>query len=432
MNIIYYGLSKAYVEQARDWLAQVNQYPTFTHAGNTIMALTLKSALKKPDVVLALLTESEYDKAVLNNTNKFKNVKLDKVFVVNTLEDLKGKLEELFGVKLGVEEEVQEEPVVEDTVQEEVQTKVQEEVQQVVVEEDFDTGVLKEEKEVEQVVEIPKKEVRGISKLAINELKEEIAVLKREKEELELKLATGDGVNVTKYEEKIENLELLIREKDREITKLQDDIKDLKQSIEELETSIVAKDKEIRDVKLGIFKKEMVKVPDDIEFYVAASGVSLMHAYEYLLTENEEGLIVDLSRESFVDVFVKLNSPIRPDKWLVDGINIRAAFTAYDLKSTYDVSPELRLITAPSYTLPLGIYRDVKWEVRFKEALKLGMPVMFFLGDISQEGVIDFANRLEGVEINVLRRENKLDLRAYNKAKKYLANVSEVLMRGDS
>ena len=228
------------------------------------------------------------------------------------------------------------------------------------------------------------------------------------------------------------NLELLIREKDREITKLQDDIKDLKQSIEELETSIVAKDKEIRDVKLGIFKKEMVKVPDDIEFYVAASGVSLMHAYEYLLTENEEGLIVDLSRESFVDVFVKLNSPIRPDKWLVDGINIRAAFTAYDLKSTYDVSPELRLITAPSYTLPLGIYRDVKWEVRFKEALKLGMPVMFFLGDISQEGVIDFANRLEGVEINVLRRENKLDLRAYNKAKKYLANASEVLMRGDS
>ena len=428
MNIIYYGLSKAYVEQARDWLAQVNQYPTFTHAGNTIMALTLKSALKKPDVVLALLTESEYDKAVLNNTNKFKNVKLDKVFVVNTLEDLKGKLEELFGVKLGVEE-VQEDPVVEEaTVQEEVQDEAS-------VEEDFDTGVLKDEKEVEEVervVEVPKKEVRGISKLAINELKEEIASLKREKEELELKLATGDGVNVTKYEEKIENLELVIREKDREITKLHDDINDLRQSVEELETSILAKDKEIRDVKLGIFKKEMVKVPDDVEFYVAASGVSLMHAYEYLLTENEEGLIVDLSRESFVDVFVKLNSPIRPDKWLVDGINIRAAFTAYDLKSTYDVSPELRLITAPSYTLPLGIYRDVNWEVRFKEALKLGMPVMFFLGDISQEGVIDFANRLEGVEINVLRRENKLDLRAYNKAKKYLANVSEVLMRGDS
>ena len=428
MNIIYYGLSKAYVEQARDWLAQVNQYPTFTHAGNTIMALTLKSALKKPDVVLALLTESEYDKAVLNNTNKFKNVKLDKVFVVNTLEDLKGKLEELFGVKLGVEE-VQEDPVVEEAaVQEEVQDEAS-------VEEDFDTGVLKDEKEVEEVervVEIPKKEVRGISKLAINELKEEIASLKREKEELELKLVTGDGVNVTKYEEKIENLELLIREKDREITKLHDDINDLKQSVEELETSILAKDKEIRDVKLGIFKKEMVKVPDDVEFYVAASGVSLMHAYEYLLTENEEGLIVDLSRESFVDVFVKLNSPIRPDKWLVDGINIRAAFTAYDLKSTYDVSPELRLITAPSYTLPLGIYRDVNWEVRFKEALKLGMPVMFFLGDISQEGVIDFANRLEGVEINVLRRENKLDLRAYNKAKKYLANASEVLMRGDS
>lgn len=428
MNIIYYGLSKAYVEQARDWLAQVNQYPTFTHAGNTIMALTLKSALKKPDVVLALLTESEYDKAVLNNTNKFKNVKLDKVFVVNTLEDLKGKLEELFGVKLGVEE-VQEDPVVEEaTVQEEVQDEAS-------VEEDFDTGVLKDEKEVEEVervVEVPKKEVRGISKLAINELKEEIASLKREKEELELKLATGDGVNVTKYEEKIENLELVIREKDREITKLHDDINDLRQSVEELETSILAKDKEIRDVKLGIFKKEMVKVPDDVEFYVAASGVSLMHAYEYLLTENEEGLIVDLSRESFVDVFVKLNSPIRPDKWLVDGINIRAAFTAYDLKSTYDVSPELRLITAPSYTLPLGIYRDVNWEVRFKEALKLGMPVMFFLGDVSQEGVIDFANRLEGVEINVLRRENKLDLRAYNKAKKYLANASEVLMRGDS
>ena len=429
MNIIYYGLSKAYVEQARDWLAQVNQYPTFTHAGNTIMALTLKSALKKPDVVLALLTESEYDKAVLNNTNKFKNVKLDKVFVVNTLEDLKGKLEELFGVKLGVEEEVQEDPVVEEAA---VQEVVQDEAS---VEEDFDTGVLKDEKEVEEVervVEVPKKEVRGISKLAINELKEEIASLKREKEELELKLATGDGVNVTKYEEKIENLELVIREKDREITKLHDDITDLRQSVEELETSILAKDKEIRDVKLGIFKKEMVKVPDDIEFYVAASGVSLMHAYEYLLTENEEGLIVDLSRESFVDVFVKLNSPIRPDKWLVDGINIRAAFTAYDLKSTYDVSPELRLITAPSYTLPLGIYRDVNWEVRFKEALKLGMPVMFFLGDISQEGVIDFATRLEGVEINVLRRENKLDLRAYNKAKKYLANASEVLMRGDS
>lgn len=429
MNIIYYGLSKAYVEQARDWLAQVNQYPTFTHAGNTIMALTLKSALKKPDVVLALLTESEYDKAVLNNTNKFKNVKLDKVFVVNTLEDLKGKLEELFGVKLGVEEEVQEDPVVEEAA---VQEVVQDEAS---VEEDFDTGVLKDEKEVEEVervIEVPKKEVRGISKLAINELKEEIASLKREKEELELKLATGDGVNVTKYEEKIENLELVIREKDREITKLHDDITDLRQSVEELETSILAKDKEIRDVKLGIFKKEMVKVPDDIEFYVAASGVSLMHAYEYLLTENEEGLIVDLSRESFVDVFVKLNSPIRPDKWLVDGINIRAAFTAYDLKSTYDVSPELRLITAPSYTLPLGIYRDVNWEVRFKEALKLGMPVMFFLGDISQEGVIDFATRLEGVEINVLRRENKLDLRAYNKAKKYLANASEVLMRGDS
>lgn len=427
MNIIYYGLSKAYVEEAREWLARVNQYPTFTHAGNTIMALTLKSSLKKPDVVLALLTESEYDKVILNSTNKFKNVKLDKVFVVKTLEDLRFKLEEEFGVPLGVEEVQEKVEVREDVVSEE---KVEEKPVEVVVEDEkvkdeYDTDVIKVKEE-----KVPKKPTSGISKLAITELKEEIAILKREKEELELKLATG-GTDVSAYEEKIDELELKSREQEKLIRKQQEDLQTFKESVTELERDLVLKDKELRDVRRGVIKKDMIKVPGNIEFYVSASGVSLMHAYEYLLTENQEGLIVDLSRESFVDVFVKLKSPVRPDKWLVDDINMRAAFTAFDLKLTYDVSPELRLITAPAYALPLGIYDDVKWEEKLVETTKLGIPVMFFLGDVTQEGVIEFANRLEDTPINVLRRDNKLDLRAYNKANKYLESASEVLMRGE-
>ena len=102
MEIVYYGLNKAYVEQAQDWLGAVNQHPTFNHAGSEAMVITLKALLKKATVVMVLLTESEYDKAVVNNTNKFKNVKLDKIYVVKSLDDLKSKIEELSGVKLGV------------------------------------------------------------------------------------------------------------------------------------------------------------------------------------------------------------------------------------------------------------------------------------------------------------------------------------------
>ena len=413
MEIVYYGLNKAYVEQAQDWLGAVNQHPTFNHAGSEAMVITLKALLKKATVVMVLLTESEYDKAVVNNTNKFKNVKLDKIYVVRSLDDLKSKLEELFGVKLGVLEEPEPEVVVVDEplpVAPEIEEPVVENVEQV-VEEKVDTT-----------------KVRGVSKLAIAQLKEEITVLKREKEELEKKLLSGgtgsSEVDLVRLNEQVKELKRVIQVKD-------EDIKGLRQSISELDADLVLKDKEIRDVKRGIFKKEVIRVPDNIEFYVAASGVSLMHAYEYLLLENDEGLIVDLSRESFVDVFVKLKSPVRPDKWLAVGINIRAAFTAFDVKDSYEVSKELRLITAPAYALPLSLYRDIDWGVRFKEASKLGIPVMFFLGDITQEGVIDFANRLEGIEINVLRRDNKLDLRAYNKAHKYINRVNEVVMRGD-
>lgn len=414
MEIVYYGLNKAYVEQAQDWLGAVNQHPTFNHAGSEAMVITLKALLKKATVVMVLLTESEYDKAVVNNTNKFKNVKLDKIYVVKSLDDLKLKLEELFGVKLGVLEEPEPEVVVVDEplpVTPEIEERVVENVEQV-VEEKVDTT-----------------KVRGVSKLAIAQLKEEITVLKREKEELERKLL--DGVS-TANDGELERLKEQVKELKRVIQVKDEDIKGLRQSISELDADLVLKDKEIRDVKRGIFKKEGIRVPDNVEFYVAASGVSLMHAYEYLLLENDEGLLVDLSRESFVDVFVKLKSPVRPDKWLADGINIRAAFTAFDVKDSYDVSKELRLITAPAYALPLALYREIDWGVRFKEASKLGIPVMFFLGDITQEGVIDFANRLEGVEINVLRRENKLDLRAYNKANKYINRVNEVIMRGES
>lgn len=414
MEIVYYGLNKAYVEQAQDWLGAVNQHPTFNHAGSEAMVITLKALLKKATVVMVLLTESEYDKAVVNNTNKFKNVKLDKIYVVKSLDDLKSKLEELFGVKLGVLEEPELEVVVVDepvAVVSEKEEPVMESVEQ----------------EIEEKVDTTK--VRGVSKLAIAQLKEEIVVLKREKEELERKLL--DGVS-TANDGELERLKEQVKELKRVIQVKDEDIKGLRQSISELDADLVLKDKEIRDVKRGIFKKEGIRVPDNIEFYVAASGVSLMHAYEYLLLENDEGLLVDLSRESFVDVFVKLKSPVRPDKWLADGINIRAAFTAFDVKDSYDVSKELRLITAPAYALPLALYREIDWVVRFKEASKLGIPVMFFLGDITQEGVIDFANRLEGVEINVLRRENKLDLRAYNKANKYINRVNEVIMRGDS
>lgn len=415
MEIVYYGLNKAYVEQAQDWLGAVNQHPTFNHAGSEAMVITLKALLKKATVVMVLLTESEYDKAVVNNTNKFKNVKLDKIYVVKSLDDLKSKLEELFGVKLGVLEEPEPEPEV--VVMDEP-LPVAPEIEEPVVE------------SVEQVVEekVDTTKVRGVSKLAIAQLKEEITVLKREKEELEKKLLSGgtgtSEADLVRLNEQVKELKRVIQVKD-------EDIKGLRQSISELDADLVLKDKEIRDVKRGIFKKEVIRVPDNIEFYVAASGVSLMHAYEYLLLENDEGLIVDLSRESFVDVFVKLKSPVRPDKWLADGINIRAAFTAFDVKDSYEVSKELRLITAPAYALPLSLYRDIDWGVRFKEASKLGIPVMFFLGDITQEGVIDFANRLEGIEINVLRRDNKLDLRAYNKAHKYINRVNEVVMRGD-
>lgn len=414
MEIVYYGLNKAYVEQAQDWLGAVNQHPTFNHAGSEAMVITLKALLKKATVVMVLLTESEYDKAVVNNTNKFKNVKLDKIYVVKSLDDLKLKLEELFGVKLGVLEEPEPEVVVVDepvAVVSEIEEPAMESVEQV-VEEKVDTT-----------------KVRGVSKLAIAQLKEEIVVLKREKEELERKLL--DGVS-TANDGELERLKEQVKELKRVIQVKDEDIKGLRQSISELDADLVLKDKEIRDVKRGIFKKEGIRVPDNVEFYVAASGVSLMHAYEYLLLENDEGLLVDLSRESFVDVFVKLKSPVRPDKWLADGINIRAAFTAFDVKDSYNVSKELRLITAPAYALPLALYREIDWGVRFKEASKLGIPVMFFLGDITQEGVIDFANRLEGVEINVLRRENKLDLRAYNKANKYINRVNEVIMRGES
>ena len=414
MEIVYYGLNKAYVEQAQDWLGAVNQHPTFNHAGSEAMVITLKALLKKATVVMVLLTESEYDKAVVNNTNKFKNVKLDKIYVVKSLDDLKSKLEELFGVKLGVLEEPELEVVVVDepvAVVSEKEEPVMESVEQ----------------EIEEKVDTTK--VRGVSKLAIAQLKEEIVVLKREKDELERKLL--DGVS-TANDGELERLKEQVKELKRVIQVKDEDIKGLRQSISELDADLVLKDKEIRDVKRGIFKKEGIRVPDNIEFYVAASGVSLMHAYEYLLLENDEGLLVDLSRESFVDVFVKLKSPVRPDKWLADGINIRAAFTAFDVKVSYDVSKELRLITAPAYALPLALYREIDWGVRFKEASKLGIPVMFFLGDITQEGVIDFANRLEGIEINVLRRDNKLDLRAYNKANKYINRVNEVIMRGES
>lgn len=415
MEIAYYGVNKAYIEQAQDWLAAVDQYPTFNHAGSKVMALTVKSLLKKATVVLLLLSKNEYDLVMANNANSFRNVKLDKIFVVENLDGLKSKLEELFGVKLGVVEEVKEQPVVEKVVDVVVDKPV--EVSQSV--------------EKSNKIEDVEPKVSGVSKLAIAELKEEIKALKLERENLEKQLLVGGSVvDTTNTDEELDKLNKQVVELRRQLQVKDGDIANLRESLEDLERDIVLKDKEIRDIKSGVVKKDMIKVPDNVEFYVSASGISLMHAYEYLLTENDEGLIIDLSRESFMDVFVKLNSPIRPDKWLVDGMNIRATCTSYGVKEAYKVSKELTLMTAPAYTLPLSIYDDIDWGLRLKELRKFEFPIMFFLGDISQAGVIEFISRLEGIEVNVLRRDNKLDLRAFNKAKKYIGSVNELVMRG--
>ncbi len=54
MEIVYYGLNKAYVEQAQDWLGAVNQHPTFNHAGSEAMVITLKEQGITPENALAL------------------------------------------------------------------------------------------------------------------------------------------------------------------------------------------------------------------------------------------------------------------------------------------------------------------------------------------------------------------------------------------
>ena len=465
----YYGFDMAAIKDVESLLNSAGQDVVFKHAGSMVSAISVRMTAKKPTVMGIILNESEYA-SIESKYIDFEDKIKTKVKVLHSFDELKAYMEDELEVPLDAptEDEVPSEPVLNDFGEGTVKTVTPSSQQnqnsndfQTSEAEDQESSVLNayqgekklvlgeksfftrtfdsntvetitpssvpteepEELEPESVsfAEQPKEpftlnaeKPHKVESMFDDDLDAELEDLKRQNDELTHKLESA--------KQELARLEK-VRSDFNESVQVSEDLRD---RISQLTTDKFDLEQQLREAQSGRLELPAIDVPSNVNFYVSASSLSLVKAYDYLLREKPTTTLIDLSRESYLDMLVQLNHPNRVTKWLLEGINIRTLNSSY---SQREIQPAtgLNIVSSPNALIPEDAFKRADWDSILKQLQETYSEYNIFLGVATHQGVPEMLDRLNS-PVRVLRQNNPADKRSFNLISLSHDNIEEVVI----
>lgn len=465
----YYGFDMAAIKDVESLLNSAGQDVVFKHAGSMVSAISVRMTAKKPTVMGIILNESEYA-SIESKYIDFEDKIKTKVKVLHSFDELKAYMEDELEVPLDAptEDEVPSEPVLNDfgagTVKtvappnpqnqssNDFQTSEAEDQESPVLnsykgEKKFvlgktsvlldtvDSNIVEtitpssvpteelEEPKAESVsfADQPKEPItlnaekpHKVESMFDDDLDAELEDLKRQNDELTHKLESA--------KQELARLEK-VRSDFNESVQVSEDLRD---RISQLTTEKFNLEQQLREAQSGRLELPAIDVPSNVNFYVSASSLSLVKAYDYLLREKPTTTLIDLSRESYLDMLVQLNHPNRVTKWLLEGINIRTLNSSY---SQREIQPAtgLNIVSSPNALIPEDAFKRADWDSILKQLQETYSEYNIFLGVATHQGVPEMLDRLNS-PVKVLRQNNPADKRSFNLISLSHDNIEEVVI----
>ena len=465
----YYGFDMAAIKDVESLLNSAGQDVVFKHAGSMVSAISVRMTAKKPTVMGIILNESEYA-SIESKYIDFEDKIKTKVKVLHSFDELKAYMEDELEVPLDAptEEEVSSEPVLNDFGAGKVET-VTPSSQQKQTSNDFQTSeaeaqdisisnayqgekklvlgeksfftrtfdsntvetVIPSSAPIEEPEELEAQSVsfadqpkepftlnaekpHKVESMFDDDLDAELEDLKRQNDELTHKLESA--------KQELARLEK-VRSDFNESVQVSEDLRD---RISQLTTDKFDLEQQLREAQSGRLELPAIDVPSNVNFYVSASSLSLVKAYDYLLREKPTTTLIDLSRESYLDMLVQLNHPNRVTKWLLEGINIRTLNSSY---SQREIQPAtgLNIVSSPNALIPEDAFKRADWDSILKQLQETYSEYNIFLGVATHQGVPEMLDRLNS-SVKVLRQNNPADKRSFNLISLSHDNIEEVVI----
>lgn len=465
----YYGFDMAAIKDVESLLNSAGQDVVFKHAGSMVSAISVRMTAKKPTVMGIILNESEYA-SIESKYIDFEDKIKTKVKVLHSFDELKAYMEDELEVPLDAptEDEVPSEPVLNDfgagtvktvtptsqqnqtsnvfqTSESEIQESsvpnaFQDERALVLGEKSFFARTTNsntvetiipssvpteepEELEPESVsfADQPKEpftlnveKTHKVESMFDDDLDAELDDLKRQNDELTHKLEAAK-----------QDLAQLEKVKDdfNESVQVSEDLRD---RISQLTTDKFDLEQQLREAQSGRLELPAIDVPANVNFYVSASSLSLVKAYDYLLREKPTTTLIDLSRESYLDMLVQLNHPNRVTKWLLEGINIRTLNSSYAQREIQPATG-LNIVSSPNALIPEDAFKRADWGSILNQLQETYSEYNIFLGVATHQGVPEMLDRLNS-PVKVLRQNNPADKRSFNLISLSHDNIEEVVI----
>lgn len=466
----YYGFDMAAIKDVESLLSSAGQDVVFKHAGSMVSAISVRMTAKKPTVMGIILNESEYA-SIESKYIDFEDKIKTKVKVLHSFDELKDYMEDELEVSLDAptEDEVSSEPVLNDfgagtvktvtptsqqnkslndfqTIEAEDQESptlnaYQGEKKLVLGEKSFFTRTFdsntvetitpssvpveepeaQHEAETVSFAEQPKvpftlnaEKPHKVESMFDDDLDAELEDLKRQNDELTHKLESAK-----------QDLARLEKVKDdfNESVQVSEDLRD---RISQLTTDKFDLEQQLREAQSGRLELPAIDVPANVNFYVSASSLSLVKAYDYLLREKPTTTLIDLSRESYLDMLVQLNHPNRVTKWLLEGINIRTLNSSYAQREIQPATG-LNIVSSPNALIPEDAFKRADWDSILNQLQETYSEYNIFLGVATHQGVPEMLDRLTS-PVKVLRQNNPADKRSFNLISLSHDNIEEVVI----
>ena len=466
----YYGFDMAAIKDVESLLNSAGQDVVFKHAGSMVSAISVRMTAKKPTVMGIILNESEYA-SIESKYIDFEDKIKTKVKVLHSFDELKAYMEDELEVPLDAptEDEVPSEPVLNDFGEGTVKT-VTPTSQQNQSLNDFQTSeVDTQESPVLNAYQGEKKLVLGeksfftrtfdsnpvetiipssvpVEEPEVQPEAETVSFAEQPKEPFTLNAEKPHKVESMFDDDLDAELEDLKRQNDElthklesakqelaRLEKVKDDFnesvqvsEDLRDRISQLTTDKFDLEQQLREAQSGRLELPAIDVPANVNFYVSASSLSLVKAYDYLLREKPTTTLIDLSRESYLDMLVQLNHPNRVTKWLLEGINIRTLNSSYAQREIQPATG-LNIVSSPNALIPEDAFKRADWDSILNQLQETYSEYNIFLGVATHQGVPEMIDRLNS-PVKVLRQNNPADKRSFNLISLSHDNIEEVVI----
>lgn len=465
----YYGFDMAAIKDVESLLNSAGQDVVFKHAGSMVSAISVRMTAKKPTVMGIILNESEYA-SIESKYIDFEDKIKTKVKVLHSFDELKAYMEDELEVPLDAptENEVPSEPILNDfgagavktvtpaspqnqtsngfqTSEAEAQESsvlnaFQDEGALVLGEKSFFTRTF-DSNTVETItpssVSTEGPEELGAQSVSFADRPKEPFTLNAEKPH-KVESMFDDDLDAELEDLKRQNDELThklesAKQEFARLEKVRSDFnesvqvsEDLRDRISQLTTDKFDLEQQLREAQSGRLELPAIDVPANVNFYVSASSLSLVKAYDYLLREKPTTTLIDLSRESYLDMLVQLNHPNRVTKWLLEGINIRTLNSSYAQREIQPATG-LNIVSSPNALIPEDAFKRADWDSILNQLQETYSEYNIFLGVATHQGVPEMLDRLNS-PVKVLRQNNPADKRSFNLISLSHDNIEEVVI----